>query len=72
MEVYFLDSGAIAKQYVTEIGSEWVAKLFEPSQELEVHFARITGAEVVAAIARRIRSGNISASSGAAATAQFR
>lgn len=72
MAVYFLDSSALAKRYVMEIGSDWVTGLIRPSAPNQIHAARISGAEVVAAITRRIRLGDTPPDVGTAAIAQFR
>ncbi|MEH1937706.1 MAG: hypothetical protein V7L14_29155 [Nostoc sp.] len=34
MAVYFLDSSALVKRYISEIGSVWVLGLFDPISEL--------------------------------------
>lgn len=56
MVVYFFDSSAV-KQYVDEPGSEWVRRLL--SQFPPTAIAEITLVEVVAALARRWRMGEI-------------
>ncbi len=53
MADYFADSSALVKRYVSEVGSTWVAGLFNPSLRNE-----ISGVEIVAAIARRARWGD--------------
>lgn len=55
MATFFLDSSAIAKRYVSERGSSWIASLLEPSAGHRLHVVSITGVEVVAALARRFR-----------------
>jgi uncharacterized protein len=72
MPIYFLDSSALAKRYVAETGSRWVAGIMDPSAANQIQVARISGAEVVAAIARRIRLGNLSPQAGRDAISQFR
>lgn len=59
MAVYFLDSSALAKRYVAETGSVWVSSLVNPAAGHRLHVARITAAEVMAAIARRAREGSL-------------
>jgi predicted nucleic acid-binding protein len=58
--VHFFDSSALAKRYVSETGSAWVLSLVGPSGGHQNYVARVTGAEVVAAIARRGRTGSLS------------
>jgi uncharacterized protein len=59
MAVYFLDSSALVKRYVNEIGSTWVLGSFDPAVDNEFFVAAITGVEIVAAITRRARNGSI-------------
>lgn len=61
MTVYFIDSSALVKRYVSEIGSVWVLELFNPTFGNEVFIAAVSSVEIVAAIARRARGGSISA-----------
>ena len=72
MTVYFLDSSALVKRYISETGSEWVLGLFDPALNHEVFVAAVTGVEIVAAITRRARGGNISATDATAVRSQFR
>ncbi|MDM3844626.1 MAG: type II toxin-antitoxin system VapC family toxin [Aphanizomenon gracile PMC649.10] len=58
--MYFIDSSALVKRYVNEIGSAWMLGLFDPSLKNEVFIAAITGVEIIAAITRRSRTRNIS------------
>jgi hypothetical protein len=60
MAIYFIDSSALVKLYVNEIGSAWVLGLFDPNLKNEVFIAAITGVEIIAAITRRSRSRSIS------------
>lgn len=55
MAAFFLDSSAIAKRYVDERGSDWIAGLLDPSAGHRIHVVSTTGVEVVAALARRLR-----------------
>lgn len=72
MVVYFVDSSALVKRYVSETGSTWVSDLFDPKLDNEVLIAAITGVEIVAAIARRARGGSIGITDATAACNQFR
>src|SRR5919199_1032942 len=72
MAVYFVDSSALVKRYISEIGSTWVLSLFDPALNNDVLIAAITGVEIIAAITRRARGGSISATDATAACNQFR
>jgi len=50
MAVYFVDSSALVKRYISEIGSTWVLSLFDPALDNDILIAAITGVEIVAAI----------------------
>ncbi len=60
MSVFFLDSSAITKRYVKEIGTAWVIELFRPKSFNRIYVAEIALAEVVSALARRHRGGSLS------------
>lgn len=72
MAVYFLDSSALVKRYIHETGSTWVLDLFDPALDNEIFIAAVTRVEIIAAIARRERGGNISAADAARVYSQFR
>jgi predicted nucleic acid-binding protein len=72
MASFFLDSSAIVKRYVVESGSRWVADMMHPAQGNQIHVAGISGAEVVAALARRVALGGSSRSRLLNAIAEFR
>jgi predicted nucleic acid-binding protein len=59
MAVYFLDSSALVKRYVRELGSSHVLQLVDPTVNLVV-VAAITGVEIVSALTRQARSRHIS------------
>lgn len=56
MALYFLDSSALVKRYVSEIGSSWVRALTDPASGHYCWIAEITPVEVVSALYRRTRS----------------
>lgn len=60
MAIYFIDSSALVKRYISETGSAWVLGLFDPAVNNEVFIVAITSVEIIAAITRRSRSGSIS------------
>jgi uncharacterized protein len=72
MAVYFVDSSALVKRYISETGSMWVLELFEPALNNEIFIAAITGVEIIAAITRRARGGSISAVDATRACHQFK
>jgi len=72
MATYFLDSSAVVKRYINEVGTAWMVSLLDPTAENVVYIARIAGAEVISAIARRGRGGGIDPTDAANAIAQFR
>ncbi len=72
MEVYFFDSCALVKRYVAEAGSAWVSSLIDPTAGNRVFISRITAVEVVSAIARRERIGNLSTAAMDTSLTQFR
>jgi predicted nucleic acid-binding protein len=51
--IYFLDTSALVKRYVTEPGSDQVRRLLR--RKVDIALARITEAEAYAAIARAVR-----------------
>ncbi len=59
MPVFYFDSSAAVKRYVSEKGTAWVVSLFKPSAQNIIYLAQITGVEVVSAISRRQRAGNL-------------
>ena len=72
MAVYFVDSSALVKRYINEIGSTWVLSLFDPTLDNDILIAAITGVEIIAAITRRARGRSIGATDATAACSQFR
>jgi uncharacterized protein len=44
--IYFLDSSAIAKRYIPEIGSSWIRQITDPANQKDLFIARITWVEV--------------------------
>ncbi|MFN0070922.1 MAG: type II toxin-antitoxin system VapC family toxin [Chloroflexota bacterium] len=56
MTRYFLDSSALVKRYVREIGSAWVNEITEPRAQHGLLIAEIGIAEVAAAFGARFRN----------------
>jgi predicted nucleic acid-binding protein len=57
--IYSLDTSAVVKRYVAEKGSIWINALCDPASGNSLHIASITAVEVVSALARRHRKGDI-------------
>jgi len=72
MGIYFIDSSALVKRYINEVGSTWILGLFAPKLNNEIFIAAITSVEIVAAITRAERGKRISASDALAVRNQFR
>ncbi|MEO1297115.1 MAG: type II toxin-antitoxin system VapC family toxin, partial [Cyanobacteria bacterium J06636_16] len=72
MTVYFLDSSALVKKYISEVGSAWILNLLRPETENDFFAAAVTGVEVIAAITRRARGNSISRTDAAVACQRFR
>jgi predicted nucleic acid-binding protein len=59
VNIYFLDTSALVKRYVTEIGSVWVQTITDPLLGNALLIVRITWVEVLSALARRQREGSL-------------
>jgi predicted nucleic acid-binding protein len=68
----YFDSSALVKSFVAEPGTAWVRQCLDPTARNHIQVARITGVEVVAALTRQARLGNITPAELAAALARFR
>ena len=58
MSHYYFDSSALVKRYVIETGTDWVNNLYADSDQT-IYLARVSGAEVIAALFRRVRMGDL-------------
>lgn len=56
MSSYFLDSSAIVKRYLPEIGPPWIRQRCDPATGATIVLAAITAVEVAAALAARHRA----------------
>ncbi|MCI0489596.1 MAG: type II toxin-antitoxin system VapC family toxin [Blastocatellia bacterium] len=72
MVVYFFDSSAAVKRYLSETGTDWITNIADPAKGDRIYIASITGVEVVSAIARKLLNGGISPTEAALAITQFR
>lgn len=59
MGAYFLDTSALIKRYVTEIGSEWTTSLCEPLTGNTIIISQTTLTEAVASFCRKAREQNL-------------
>ena len=50
---YFVDSSALVKRYVVEIGTPWIRRLTRHNPSTIIYIAHITAVEVTCAVARR-------------------
>lgn len=66
------DSSSLVKRYVTETGTAWMVSLTDPGAGNWIYVAGITGVEIISAITRRHRRGDISAVEAQTAFADFR
>lgn len=57
--LFYLDTSALLKQYVQEVGSGWLATLAVPSAGNIFATVLITKAEVQAALAAKFRQGGL-------------
>jgi uncharacterized protein len=55
MTAYFLDSSALVKRYIGEVGSSWVQNITLPSSGNRIFVSQITQIEVMSAVIRRQR-----------------
>lgn len=72
MAAFYFDTSALAKRYVAETGSSWVARLIDAASGHFVYISRMTSVEIVSAISRRVNTGSLSGPDAAAALNQFR
>ena len=49
VRVCFLDTSALVKKYMTEVGSAWVSDLTDPSSGNHIILSRVTWVETISA-----------------------
>ncbi|MGL5065126.1 MAG: type II toxin-antitoxin system VapC family toxin [Microcoleus sp.] len=59
VNIYFLDTSALVKRYVPEIGSDWVLSITDPTIGNDLAISQITWVELHSAFARRLRDGSL-------------
>jgi len=69
---YYLDTSALVKAFAREQGTAWVTALVEPAAGHALYTVRLTGPEMVAALGRKARTGELTAAASAQAVATFR
>lgn len=72
MAVFFLDSSAVVKRYLQELGTAWVVEITKSLNDNRIFLARITAVEVVSAIVRQKRAGFLSDEIADTAITQYR
>ena len=72
MAIYFLDTSAVIKRYVLEIGTGWVQALTLPTAPHSHFVAHIAWVETISAVTRRVRGGTLSPADAATALVDFR
>jgi hypothetical protein len=60
MAVYYLDTSALVKRYAQEVGTNWILNLTDRVAGHDLYTVRITGPEIIAALFRKVRVGEIS------------
>jgi uncharacterized protein len=72
MAHYYFDSSALIKGYVAEAGTTWVNSLHKAEADHTLYLVRISGAEFIAALFRRVRTGDIVEADAGAVATQFK
>lgn len=72
MPIYVFDTSGLVKRYAVEAASAWVQSLIRPAAGNMIWVADITGAEMISAITRKRRRGEMTAADAAAAVTAFR
>lgn len=72
MAHYYLDSSALVKRYVAETGTAWITGLCAAKSNHDLYTVRLSGAEIVAALARRAKGGSLALPDAQAAIACFK
>lgn len=62
MTVYFVDTSALIKRYIPEVGSGWVISWIEPQAGNTIMISDLSTVEIVSGLSRRQREGNITVS----------
>lgn len=71
MPAYFLDTSALAKRYIQEVGSAWIVDICDNAGDDLIFISEITEIEMLAAVRRRFKRKTISENSASVAVADF-
>jgi uncharacterized protein len=69
---YYLDTSALVKRYALEIGTAWVQGITDPLTGHDLYTVRLAGPEMIAALARKVRLGQLAPADAARAMSNFR
>ncbi len=72
MDFYYFDSSAAVKNYVQEVGSNWVKSIFNSVTTKVIYAVSISEVEVVSAFVRRKKGKTLSSNDAKVASQQFR
>jgi predicted nucleic acid-binding protein len=72
MAPYYLDISALVKRYAIEVGSTWIQALTDRAAHHDVYTVLLTGPEMIAALFRKVRTGEIHQQAAIAAANNFR
>jgi predicted nucleic acid-binding protein len=59
MVTYYLDTSALLKQYLDEVGSSWLRRALMPAREVVIVTTQLLAVEVSSALSRRVREGTV-------------
>ena len=71
MTAFFMDTSAVIKRYVAEVGSTWVTALAHPAASHVIIISRLTTVEVCSVLARLQRLKQLASNDGARLRADF-
>ena len=69
---YYLDTSALAKRYIVEMGRDWVRRLTAARARNRIFFSQLAMVELEVALARKVAEGTLSARNRERATRLFR
>jgi predicted nucleic acid-binding protein len=55
----YVDTSALVKRYVAEVGSSWVRRLLASPAQYVIYTSTLAQAEVISALQRRVREGHL-------------
>lgn len=72
MAVYYLDTSAVVKRYAQESETAWIMALTDPKAGHNPYTVRLTGPELISALFRKARTGQVLADEAARSARSFR